>query len=351
MPEGRLLILDANDVESVLRHSELDILTVIRRAYELHHAGETSLPHSQFLRFPGSVRDRIIALPAYVGGEFNAAGLKWISSFPANVNAGMDRASALLVLNSASSGRPYAIMEATAISAKRTAASACLAVEVLLSSQAPLERLGIIGCGPINYEVLRFLRTRHPGLNNLTIFDIDWVRAEYFKQRLIAEFSVARVTSVRTFEAVLAGAEVVSIATTCTTPYLSSTAACPRNALILHISLRDLAPEVVLNEVDNIVDDPDHVCRAGTSLHLAEELANARDFIVASLPAILAGAAGPLPKHNRPKVFSPFGLGILDVALATYVHRQAENRGLGIEIDTFFPDSWDRRTPATERAS
>lgn len=81
--------------------------------------------------------------------------------------------------------------------------------------------------------------------------------------------------------------------------------------------LRDLAPEVLLASA-NLVDDVDHCLKANTSPHLVEQRTGSRDFLLGTLDDVLSGRVSP--PADRPLVFSPFGLGVLDLAVGAFVH-------------------------------
>jgi ornithine cyclodeaminase len=109
--------------------------------------------------------------------------------------------------------------------------------------------------------------------------------------------------------------------------------------VILHISLRDLSASAILG-ARNIVDDVDHVCRSQTSVHLAEQAVGHRDFIAGTLASMLDGSLASVDDREMAQVFSPFGLGICDLAVATLASRLASERGAGIRIPAFHPSPW-----------
>jgi ornithine cyclodeaminase len=296
------------------------------------------LPHSSFLRFPDNATDRIIALPAYLGDGFKVAGIKWVSSFPGNLNRGYDRASAVVILNSTSTGRPEAIIEGSMISAKRTAASAALAA-VTLAGKRAVSKAAIIGCGLINFEIVRFLRAAIPDLASLTVFDLDADRARQFKDKCLSAHAGISVELAADLKSALGSSNLISFATTAIKPHVFDISSCDRNATILHISLRDLAAEVIIAS-ENIVDDVDHVCRAETSVHLAEQLTGNRDFIKCALADLLKGRMKVEPNGDRVRVFSPFGLGILDLAVSKLVRDLGLKQQRGTIIDSFLTEPW-----------
>ncbi|MGE0127965.1 MAG: 2,3-diaminopropionate biosynthesis protein SbnB [Blastocatellales bacterium] len=333
-----MLILKGPDVQELLAGREIEIIQAVRSAYETHAQGDSSLPHSTFLRFPENERDRIIALPAYLGGEWGVAGVKWVSSFPGNLDKGLDRASALVVLNSSGTGRPEAILEGSIISAKRTAASAALAAQWLHAGKN-VNPVGLIGCGLINFEIARFLRAALPGMYHFILHDLDLARAEQFKAKLQQAFGEVEVEIAKDVKTVLRRSSLVSLATTATTPHIGDISDASPGSAILHVSLRDLTPQVILS-CDNVVDDVDHVCRAQTSVHLAEQLTGDRNFIRCALADILMGKASARRDAESIAVFSPFGLGVLDLAVSKIVRDLGLEQGLGTIISSFLPESW-----------
>ncbi len=334
-----MLVLGASVVREILDGHEIDIVDCVASAYRAHAAGDSSLPHSVFLRFPAGPGRRIIALPAYLGDGFEVAGVKWVSSFPDNIEHGLERAAAVVVLNSPESGRPIAIIEGSYISASRTAASAALAAGLLLGGSAA-PRMGVIGCGPISFEVVRFMRATRRELADLVVHDIRHARAQHFAGLCRTHFPELSIEIVDSVSPALA-CSLVCIATSAGTPHVNDLAPCPAGAVILHISLRDITPQIILR-CDNLTDDVDHVCRAETSLHLAEQLVGNRDFIRGSIGDVLRGVLPARPDPDRVVVFSPFGLGILDLAVASMVRRHAIARGMGLSIADFLPSSWAR---------
>ena len=337
MGNGDINILTGNEVLSLLQGRELEIIDTIRSAYEAHQLGQSSLPHSTFLRFPEDDRNRIIALPAYLGGQFAASGMKWVSSFPGNVEKGLDRASAVIILNSADTGRAEAVLEGSIISAKRTAASAALAAQ-WLHSPGP-EHAGIYGAGLINFEIARFLIASQPALKSLAVFDLNRDRATQFRNKCLETFDDIEVEVVSDSRSMLRECSLISFATTAGTPHISDLSDCTAGTTILHISLRDIAPAGILS-ADNVVDDVDHVCRAQTSLHLTEQQTGNREFIRCSLADILLGREPARKNKDTISVFSPFGLGVLDLALSKLVVDRAVTEGQGQVVKSFLPDSW-----------
>ena len=286
-------------VQRILDGREKTVLELVEAAYRAHGAGRTVNPPSYFLRFPDRPSARIIALPASLGGGGAGSGvdgIKWISSFPDNVASGLPRASAVLVLNDPATGYPLAVLESSVINAARTAGSAALAADRLsqgrVRPRAAGHRRGRADRpihphlpGPYGLVLRRGRRARPVGrvggrvrrlsgavrCHGNTMYEDPWPDP---RQR------PGRVRHHRRH------------------PAHHRPGRFAHNPLVLHVSLRDLAPEILLGAT-NIVDDVEHCLKADTSPHLAEQLVG-QPAVRGRHAGRRAGRAGrPEPRTGR----------------------------------------------------
>jgi N-[(2S)-2-amino-2-carboxyethyl]-L-glutamate dehydrogenase len=333
VPVPPFAVISGGQVQQALRGREKEIVELVEDTYRLHSAGDSVNPPSYFLRFPDRPSSRIIALPASIGGGVRVDGLKWISSFPGNVAAGLPRASAVLILNDHDTGYPFACLEASIISATRTAAMAASAADWLSRGRPRPVRVGFFGTGLIARYIHTFLAGTGWSFDEIGVHDTAPESAEGFRGYLQRQGGGEPVTVHPSAEALIRSSDLVVFATIAGQPHVSELSWFDHNPLVLHVSLRDLAPEILLAST-NILDDVEHCLKASTSPHLAEQSTGNRDFVHGTLDDVMAGRV--TPPAGRPTVFSPFGLGVLDLAVGKYVHDEVTRAGELHVIDDFF---------------
>jgi ornithine cyclodeaminase len=325
-------VIPGAQIQRALRDRENEIIDLVEATYRLHGAGDTVNPPSYFLQFPDRPSARIIALPASVGGKLRVDGLKWISSFPENVPAGIPRASGVLILNDHDTGYPFACLEASIISATRTAASAAAAADWLSCGRGRPARAGFFGTGLIARYIHTFLAAAGWTFDEIGVYDLSADSADGFRGYLERSGS-ARTTVYRSAEQLVRSSDLVIFATVAGQPHVRDQAWFGHHPLVLHVSLRDLAPEILLDSA-NVVDDVEHCLKASTSPHLAEQLTGSRDFLDGTLSDVMAGQV-TVPA-DRTVIFSPFGLGVLDLAVGAYVYDQVARTGDLHIVNEFF---------------
>ncbi len=326
-------VISGAQVQHALLERENQIVELVEATYRLHSAGESVNPPSCFLRFPDRPSCRIIALPASIGGQVRVDGLKWISSFPENVAAGIPRASAVLILNDHDTGYPFACLESSIISATRTAALAASAADWLSRGRRRPRRVGFFAVGLIARYIHTFLAATGWSFDEIGVHDLSADSATGFRGYLERLGTASRIAVHDRAEQLIRSGDLVVFATVAGQPHVSDLSWFAHNPLVLHVSLRDLAPEIVLAST-NIVDDIEHCLKAGTSPHLAEQLTGNRDFLHGTLDDVMAGRVR-VPAE-RPVVFSPFGLGVLDLAVGKYVYDEVVRSGELHVVDDYF---------------
>jgi 2,3-diaminopropionate biosynthesis protein SbnB len=327
-------VVPGSTVKRVIDDNRLQVFDAVEDAYRLHGSGNTVNPASHFLQYPDKPSARIIALPAHLGGAVQKSGIKWISSFPENRASNLARASAVLILNDATTGYPLACIEASLISATRTAASAALAAEHI--SPHPFEgTLAVIGTGVIARTTIEWLLFRNWKFQKISLYDVDRKESEHLKKWLNDQHDVQVVIQDR-LEDTLSDSSLILFTTTTLSPYLADEQLFKHSPTVLHLSLRDISVNVILAS-QNIVDDLDHCLQAKTSLHLTEMTTGNRDFVSGSLVDVMDEKVKL--DHERSRIFSPFGLGVLDLAVGNFVFEAAKLSGEAVAVPDFFSNS------------
>jgi 2,3-diaminopropionate biosynthesis protein SbnB len=214
-------VVSGAQVQQALQGREAQIMDLVEATYKLHGAGDSVNPPSYFLRFPDRPTSRIIALPASIGGPSPVDGLKWISSFPTNVAAGIPRASAVLILNDHDTGYPFACMESSIISAARTAASAALAADRLSRGRKRPKRVGFFGVGLIARYIHTFLAGTGWEFEEIGVHDLSADSAEGFRGHLERSGTSARITRHDTAEELIRSSDLVVFATVAGQPHVT----------------------------------------------------------------------------------------------------------------------------------
>lgn len=327
-------VIGAESVKKVLSDHYEQLYELIAATYHDHQSGDTINPDSYFLLYPNAPKKRIIALPAHLGGEKNVSGIKWIASNPDNIQRGLQRASAVLILNDGVTGFPIACLESGIISATRTVISALFALFHMNGQSKKVKKLGIIGNGFIARNFVDALNKLSWDLEEIQLYDLNREDSEKLAAHIKSiDLSDAAVSG--GLDELLTECDVIVTTTTVPKPYIHNIDLLKHNPLILNISLRDIDPDIILQS-HNIVDDVDHCLKANTSPHLAFQKAGHHRFIDGSVSQLAKGEI--TITHDKPVIFSPFGLGVLDVALGFFIYETVQNASQDYSGSVSLPD-------------
>lgn len=335
MPDD-LWYLSHSDVSSLL--SEIDPVQVAEQTLRAHAERRTVLPDEAYLGWHTQAGHaaRSIAMPGCVYGTETLTGVKVINASLGNTARGMPRASGLVILFDPETARPRCVLDAALISATRTAAVSAVAIAAFVR-RTP-RSLALIGCGRLAAAHLDLLLPRSEAIERVRVFDTNRLAADAFAAAQTARHGIALEVASSAAEAV-ADAEVVILVTTVNGEGYLPSSWLAADAVVLHVSLDDLLPEVVLGAKTLVVDDWGLVStdtrRLVGRLHRAGQVCGPDERPGPGVRAVDGELADYLPGGTRVPaargltVVNPFGMAIQDVALAGRIAEVACSTGLG----------------------
>ena len=342
-PDASFLFLSQEDVVAAGGLEIGPTIETVAEALRLHARGETILPHKPAIRWSDELdseeRDgRIMAMPAWVGGSFDVAGLKWIPSVPSNPSRGLPRGIGLIVLTSRETGLPLAIMDGTVVSAMRTAAVTGLSCRLLAPAGA--STVVLLGAGAQARTQVMALAHELRDMKRVIVFDVDSSRANQFVEEHAARYPLVRFDVAASAEEACYVADVIVPLTIAPEPYIRPEWLKPGSLLV---SISSLDPTVdAVRAADLVVcDDWEH-----ETGHASRALARAvgegaitRDQVV-ELGELLIGSKRGRTSQSQRVIVSPVGLAIEDVAAAHRVWRRAVALGVGARLRLWDKPVW-----------
>ncbi|WP_028595936.1 ornithine cyclodeaminase [Paenibacillus assamensis] len=285
-------------------------------------------PIKPYLRFR-NLKNRIIAMPAFVGGNFNSAGIKWIASYPDNIEKGVPRAHSLVILNDVDTGQPLAIINTPLLSIIRTISISGLVLKWFDKKKSLTDvKLGIIGWGPIGQYHLRMCAAvLGERLSEVYLYDLN--KSIDVSQIDCVDQSKVRIVS--SWEEAYSVADVFITCTVSNNRYINKKPV--DGSLHLNVSLRDYDSSTYEYFKEAIiVDNWEEVCRENTDIeqfHLNNGLSKEGAF---SLVDVIINDALKNHDFNKPVMFNPMGLAAFDIAVGRYYFEKSCEMKEGIEL-------------------
>jgi ornithine cyclodeaminase/alanine dehydrogenase-like protein (mu-crystallin family) len=322
-----IVVLGHQEVTDLL--SMHDCIELMSEALSALARGESHNPLRTVVRPPGAGHF-LGLMPAYRGGGNPAYALKEVCIFPDNPKRGLDAHQGAVLLHSADTGQLLGVMDASSITAIRTAAVSGLATKLLARSDSA--KLAIVGTGvqaKAHLEAMsisaRFERASVAGRSP------ERTRAFVSESSSKYPFALEAATSV---EAAVRDADVVVLATNSTEPVVRREWLAPG----VHINaVGSCSPKARELDTATIVASTLFVDRRESTLHesgdylsAAAEGAIGPDHIRAEIGELLVGDQLGRTFPEETTLFKSLGIAVEDLAAAQFLYRRALERGVGV---------------------
>ncbi len=316
----RVLVINEHEVEKILTMG--DCIGVMQRALSSLARGEVHQPLRVPIRAPGA-QGLLGLMPAYSGGESPMYGLKEVCVYPGNPARGLDTHLGAVLLHSGETGALLAMMNASAITAIRTAAVSAVATQLLARRDA--KTLAILGAGvqaKTHLEAIPLVR------------QISEVRV-YSRTREKAQKLGAIVTD--SAEEAVRGADIIVTATSSKDPVLRREWIAPGTHINAVGSSIPTAREVdgaTMGAATLFVDRREStVNESGDYLFALREGAISSDHSLTEIGDVLIGTAAGRKSSDEITLFKSLGLAIEDLAAAAFIYDKVKRSGGGTFVD------------------
>ena len=294
---------------------------------------------------------RFMAMPAYLGGKFDMAGVKWYGSNAENKKKGLPRSILMLTLNDKETGAPKAFMSANILSAYRTGAVPGVGFKYFAKEDA--ETIGIIGPGVMSKTALAAAMAVRPTLKTVKVKGRGQASLQKFVEAVKKDYPGVEVMAVETIEEAVRDADIVSVSTSSPTgdpnlyPYIAEEWIKPGAVIESTAALR-FDDDFIINRARTVTDNImlyeawEEEMKPNAYNTIPIPAVHVEDLIaegkmtsdqIDDLGDVLLGNIPVHRKENEIVIYSVGGMPTEDVAWGTEVYRYALENGIGTKLN------------------
>ena len=324
------LLLSRSEVHEAWGGDVDGLVGAVEAGFRAYAAGEVILPDKASQVFDKETQDRINCMPSTVR-TLGVAGVKWVSVFPENPSLrGLRNVGGAMVLSSIQDGSTLCVMDASMLTALRTAAVDTLAARYLAKRET--SSLALVGTGEQAAYHARLLAAAGSGVavrvSGRTAAHADSLASALATEGLDAESFGSDMA------AAVGGADIIVTAISGQEPVLKADWI-RGGALYCHVGGWE-DEYAVARRADMIVCDDWHSLKhrgSPTIARMCDEGLLCDEDVYANLAEIVMGEKAGRSDDGQFIYFNAIGLSFVDVAVASWILGRARANGLGCGFD------------------
>ncbi|OLR60125.1 ornithine cyclodeaminase [Anaerostipes sp. 494a] len=358
LSEPDMIKAGVKDMDQCVQVMENMLITLKKGDYVMggnnHNSHGTQVTFPDDPKFPGMPKNaddrRFMAMPAYLGGDTQMAGMKWYGSNVENKKSGLPRSILMMMLNDKDTGAPVAMMSANLVSSYRTGAIPGVGAKYLARKDA--STVAIVGPGVMGKTSLRAFVSTCPNLDTLKVKGRGKKSMDSFLKFVKEECpQLKNITVCDTVEEAVRDSDIVCMTTTAPVKekdfqYIDK-AWVKKGALICMPSAARFDDDFLINDCKLVVDNyklyeawaeefpyPSYemVQIIGSKFtDLMHEGKIQRDDII-DLADIMMGNHPGRESDDDIIIYSVGGMPVEDIAWGNVVYQNAMEKGIGIEL-------------------
>ncbi|MEP7290307.1 MAG: ornithine cyclodeaminase family protein [Chloroflexota bacterium] len=325
----RVLIVNGTEVRQLLPMGEC--MEVMTQALMTLARGDAILPLRPVLWLPDK-RGALGIMPSYLG-DIGAMGLKVVSVFPGNHGTQYDSHQGAVLLFETEYGQLLAMIDATELTAIRTAAVSGVATRLLARQDAT--NLAILGSGVQARTHLDSMLTARP-FQRVRVWSRNPDNAQRFADHASERHGI-RVEVSPSAQVAVEGADVICTTTSAREPILMGEWIAPGthvNAVGSSVAFSRELDTAAMAKARLYVDRREStINEAGDFLFAKKEGAISDDHILGEIGELLLGKVQGREAGYEITLFKSLGLAVEDLAAANHIYRKALLAGIGTAVE------------------